>query len=115
MSANQYFAAAKTAAHTIPEVLSEQGLAPLINRYVLTESPRGDVWLFVVMDDSILESLESYAANYVLSQMSAALLGHPVVFSNSYGVRYAVLLNRSRIPSQRAHAFQSADYSHSAR
>ena len=38
------------------------GLDPLISRFVLTETERGDAWLFVVMDDSVFENLEAYAA-----------------------------------------------------
>ncbi len=93
MSAKRYLAAAQTVARTIPDVLSQQGLNPLINRYVLTETERGDAWLFVVMDDSIIESLDTYAANDILDRLSAALNGHLVLFSNSFGLRYAVHLN----------------------
>lgn len=94
MSAHRYLPAARNIAQSIPGLLVEQGLDPLISRFVLTETERGDAWLFVVMDDSILESLASYTAPGVLSHLSTALHGHPVLFSNSYGLRYAVLLNR---------------------
>jgi hypothetical protein len=93
MSPNRYLPAAQSVAQAIPGLLSELDLDPLINRYVLTESKRGDAWLFVVMDDSILESFESYAAPSVLFHISSALNGHPVVFSDSFGLRYAVLLS----------------------
>lgn len=95
MSANRYLPAAQNVAQTIPCLLAEQGLDPLISRFVLTETERGDAWLFVVMDDSVSEFLESYSAASVLSHLSAALHGHPVLFSNSYGLRYAVLLSVS--------------------
>jgi hypothetical protein len=93
LSANRYLPAAKIVAQALPGFLSEQGLNPLISRFVLTESERGDAWLFVVMDDSVLESLELYAAPVVLSHLSRALHGHPVLFSNTYGLRYSVLLS----------------------
>jgi hypothetical protein len=93
LSANRYLPAAKTIAQAIPGILVEQGLDPLISRFVLTESGRGDAWLFVVLDDSVLEILESYAASRVLFYLSTALHGHLVLFSNSYGLRYAVLLS----------------------
>lgn len=93
MSANHYLPSAQEIAQAIPGILTEQGLDPLISRFVLTESERGDAWLFVVMDDSVSEFLESYAATSVLSGLSTALHGHPVLFSNSYGIRYAVLLS----------------------
>ena len=96
MSANRYLPAAQEVAQAIPGILAGQNLDPLISRFVLTETEQGDAWLFVVMDDSIFENLESYAATSVLSQLSTALHGHPVVFSNSYGLRYAVLLSPSK-------------------
>ena len=68
-------------------------MEPLISRFVLTETEGGDAWLFVVMDDSVSEFLESYAAPSLLSHLSVALHGHQVMFSNSYGLRYAVLLS----------------------
>ncbi len=92
MSANRYLPAAENVAKAIPLILAEQGLDAPISRFVLTETEQGNAWLFVVMDDSILEALESYAAPSVVAQLSAALHGHVVRFSNSYGLRYAVLL-----------------------
>ena len=98
MSANRYLPAAQNIAKAIPGILAEQGLNPLISRFVLTETKSGDAWLFVVMDDSILEFLPSYAAAHVLSHLSAALQGHTVKFSTSYGLRYAVLLSPPKNP-----------------
>ena len=93
MSANHYLPAAQAVAQAIPGILAEQGLDPRINRFVLTETEGGDAWLFVVMDDSILQSLASYSATGVLNHLSAALHGHLVLFSNSLGLRYAVHLS----------------------
>jgi hypothetical protein len=93
LNANHYLPAAQNVAQAIPCILSEQGLDPLISRFVLTETERGDAWLFVVMDDSVSEFLESYSAPSLLSHLSAALHGHQVMFSNSYGLRYAVRLS----------------------
>lgn len=98
MSANRYLPAGNKIAQLFPDILREQGLEPLINRYVLTETERGNAWLFVVMDDGILESIESYSADKTLSKLSAAFQGHPVFFSNSYGLYYAVLLSTSKLP-----------------
>jgi hypothetical protein len=77
-------------------MLTKQGLHPRINRYVLTETSRGNIWLFVVMEKSDWEFYEAYAATNVLSYFSTVLHGHRVVFSNSYGLRYAVLLSQSQ-------------------
>jgi hypothetical protein len=98
MSANRYLSAAQAVAETIPGLLADQGLNPLISRYVLTETERGDAWLFVVMDDSVLEHLDSYAATSVSDYLSAALHEHLVMFSNSYGLRYAILLSSPQKP-----------------
>jgi hypothetical protein len=93
MSANRYLAAAQNVAEAIPGILDDLGLDPQINSFFLTETEQGDAWLFVVLDDRVSEFLEYYAAPHVLSHFSAALQGHPVFFSNSYGLRYAVLLS----------------------
>lgn len=105
MSANRYLPAAQTVAQAIPGILAEQGLDPLISRFVLTETERGEAWLFVVLDDSVLEFLAAYATTSVLSHLSTALHGHLVVFSNSYGLRYAVLLSPSKNPPKTSPAF----------
>lgn len=93
MSANRYLPAAQAVARVIPGILRKHGLVSLINRNVLTESERGNAWLFIVLDDSVSENLESYASPNLLSDLSAALHGHPVLFSNSLGLRYSILLS----------------------
>ena len=92
MSANRYLAAAENVAKAIPLILAEQGLNAPISRFVLTETKQGNAWLFVVMNDSILEDLESNAAPGVIANLSTALQGHVVRLSNSFGLRYTVLL-----------------------
>jgi len=98
VSANRYLSAAQSVAEAIPGLLTDQGLDPLISRYVLTETERGDAWLFVVLDDSVLGYLESYSATSVVDYLSAALHEHLVMFSNSYGLRYAILLSPPQKP-----------------
>ena len=93
MSANHYLPAAQAVAQAIPGILAEQGLDARINRFVLTETEGGDAWLFVVMDDSVLPSLASYAATDTLTHLSAAFHGHLVLFSSSFGLRYAIHLS----------------------
>jgi hypothetical protein len=95
LSVNRYLPAALNIAKALPLILVKQGLNPLISRYVLTETARGDAWLFVVMDDSILEYLDYYSSPRVLSDLTLALQGHQVFFGNCYGVRYAILLSPS--------------------
>jgi len=94
MSANHYLPAAQVMAQAFSGILAEQGLDPLISRFVLTETERGDAWLFVVMDDSVFGFLDAYAAPSVLSNLTKALHGHLVMFSRSFGLRYAVLLSK---------------------
>ena len=108
MSANRYLSAAQIVAQAIPGILAEQGLEPLISRFVLTETEQGNAWLFVVMDDSVLSSLESYSATNLLSHLSTALHGHPVLFSNSYGLRYAILLSPPKNLAETIPAFQDS-------
>jgi hypothetical protein len=95
MTANRYLPAAQSVAQAIPCILADQGLDPLlISRFVLTETEGGNAWLFVVLDDSVMDLLSAYAAPSVLSRLSLALHGHTVKFCNSYGLRYAVLLSQ---------------------
>ena len=96
MSAHRYLPAAQFVAESMAAILASLGLHPLINRIVLTETEGGDAWLFVVMDDRILETLESYSSPSVLSHLSAALHGHMVLFSASFGLRYAILLSPTK-------------------
>jgi hypothetical protein len=90
MSVNRYLPAARYVAQSFPGLLAERGLRPFISRFVLTETERGNVWLFVVLEVSNYP--EDYAGNDVLNYLSTSLHGLPVVISESYGLRYAVLL-----------------------
>jgi hypothetical protein len=92
MSANRYLPAARIVAQTIPVILAQLGLKPLISRCVLTETERGAAWLFVTLEISPMEHLEDYAASNVLHDLSTALNGFPVLINNTDGLRYAVLL-----------------------
>jgi len=93
MSANHYLPAARYVAQVIPDLLAERGLKPFISRLVLTETERGAVWLFVVLEIRPLGNLEDYTSADILHYLSTALRGLPVVICNSYGLRYAVRLH----------------------
>jgi hypothetical protein len=95
MSVNRYLPAARYVAQAIPGILAECGLKPFISRYVLTETQQGNAWLFAVLEVSPQNHLEDYASPEVLHYLSTALHGLPVVISESYGLRYAVLLSSS--------------------
>jgi hypothetical protein len=98
MSVNRYLPAAQSVAQAIPGILAQRGLRPFISRFVLTETQQGNAWLFVVLEVSPLNYPEDYTATEVLDYLSTALHGLPVVISESYGLRYAVLLgSASRI------------------
>lgn len=93
MSADRYLPAAQYVAQAIPGILAQRGLKPFISRFVLTETEQGNAWLFVVMEVGPLNHPEDYSAPDVLHYLSTALQGLPVVISDSYGLRYAVLLS----------------------
>ena len=93
MSVNRYLPAARYVARIIPGILAQLGLNPFISRFVLTETGRGAAWLFVVLEVNPLNYLEEYASSDILHYLSTALHGLPVLISNSYGLRYAVLLS----------------------
>ena len=95
MSVNRYLPAAFNVAQAFTGILAQRGLKPFISRFVLTETQQGNAWLFVVLEVSPLEHLEDYAAPDVLRYLSTALQGLPVLVSDSYGLRYAVLLGSS--------------------
>jgi hypothetical protein len=95
MSTNRYIPAAESIAKAIPVILAEQGLKPLISRFVLTETEQGEAWLFVIMSDRVLDSIECYTKPSVLFYISAALHGHHVVYSRSGDMRYGILLSPS--------------------
>lgn len=97
MSANRYLPAARYVARAFPGILAQRGLTPFISRFVLTETQQGHAWLFVVLEVNLLQPLEEYAASGVLDYLSTALHGLPVVVSDSYGLRYAVLLGPPNI------------------
>jgi hypothetical protein len=92
MSGIRYLPAARYVAQAIPGILAQLGLKPFISRFVLTETHQGNAWLFVVLEVDPLKHPEDYAASKVLRYLSTALQGLPVVVSDYYGLRYAVLL-----------------------
>ena len=92
MNVNRYLPAARYVAQAIPGILAQRGLKPFISRFVLTETEQGNAWLFAVLEVSDLNHPEDYAAPELLQYLSTALHGLPVVISESYGLRYAVLL-----------------------
>jgi len=92
MSADRYLSEARYVARTIPGILAQRDLKPLISRFVLTETEQGNAWLFVVLEVGPLQLQEECAAPEVLDYLTTALHGLPVVVSDSYGLRYAVLL-----------------------
>jgi hypothetical protein len=92
VDASRYLPAARYVARAFPGILAQRGLKPFISRFVLTETQQGHAWLFVVLEINLLQPLEEYAAPGMLDYLSTALQGLPVVISDSYGLRYAVLL-----------------------
>ncbi|MDR3576890.1 MAG: hypothetical protein P4L50_23740 [Anaerolineaceae bacterium] len=93
MNVYRYLPAAENVARILPGMLVELGLDPLIDRFVLTETGNGEAWLFVVMNNRVLEWLDCYTEPKVLYQLSAGLHGHFVFSSAFAGLRYAILLS----------------------
>ena len=97
MNVNRYLPAARYVAQAIPGILAQRGLKPFISRYVLSETQQGNAWLFVVLEVDPLNHLEDYATSDLLDYISKSLNGLPVVISNSYGMRYGVLLGSQNL------------------
>jgi hypothetical protein len=97
MSASRYLPAARHVAQAFPGILAQQGLIPFISRYVLTETRQGNIWLFIVLEVDPQGHPEDYAMAHVLQYLSLALQGLPVVISEAYGLRYAVLLGSTAV------------------
>jgi hypothetical protein len=92
MNGIRHLPAARYVAQAILGILAQLGLKPLISRSVLTETHQGNAWLFVVLEIDPLKHPEDYAASKVLRYLSITLQGLPVVISDYFGLRYAVLL-----------------------
>ncbi|MFZ6030576.1 MAG: hypothetical protein ACOYYS_22950 [Chloroflexota bacterium] len=92
MSVHRYLPAARYVAQAVPGILAKLGLKPFISRFVLTETEQGNAWLFVVLEVGPGQHPEDYVNSGVLVYLSTALQGLPVVISNAYGLRYAILL-----------------------
>ena len=102
MPTTRYLAAARTVAETLSTVLEQRTAteAAMIRRWLLTENGER-VWLFGVLDDQRLSSLQPYTSEQTLHHLSTALRGMPVLISNTTGLRYAVLLSRPpQMPQQ---------------
>ena len=97
MNVNRYLPAARHVAQAIPDILAQRGLIPFISRFVLTETQQGNAWLFVVLEVDPSNHLDDYATPDILDYISKSLNGLPVVISNSYGMRYAVLLGSQNL------------------
>jgi len=94
MAVNHYLPAARWVTQAIPGLLARRGLDLVVSRSILTETEQGAAWLFIVIDASLLQHPEAYAAYDVSDYLSSELNGHPVVvISDSDGLRYGVLLN----------------------
>jgi len=96
-----FLSMAQYAATVVRHVLvNERNLAPPV-KWLLTQTNRGNVWLFAVLDERNLgRNISAYTNQSVLHQLSTALNGKPVILSNTTGLRYAVLLQqRPQLPA----------------
>ncbi|MEA3308380.1 MAG: hypothetical protein U9Q70_02550 [Chloroflexota bacterium] len=91
---------AQAIVHKISAVMQRRGLAPVFAAWFLTED-QGQVWLFGVLDQSLIHKLEDYTRETLLHHLSTAIGGRPIYLSNRSGLRYAVLLSKPpRLPSK---------------
>jgi hypothetical protein len=65
-----------------------------VSKWLLTETPQGDVWLFAELDDQRIARFEPYEK--ACHHLSSSLRGLPVLISNHTGLRYAFLLSPIR-------------------
>jgi hypothetical protein len=91
---DNYLSKAENVARIVEAVLaSRSGTDPaLIQRWVITRTESGAVWLFAVLDDQRLPKFEPYAA--AAHHLSSSLRGMPVLLGNHTGLRYGILLSQ---------------------
>lgn len=89
-----YLERAELVARIVDAVLtSRPGTDPaLIERWVLTRTESGSVWLFAVLNDRHLPKFEPYQT--AVHHLSSSLRGMPVVMGNHTGLRYGFLLSK---------------------
>lgn len=102
MSTHRFLSQAQIVAKMIPAVLQQRGLEPALRKFVLTETPAGEAWLFAVLDETRLARMEAYTSTDLVHQLSTTLRGKPVILSNNTGLRYAVLLSPPKRLPRRA-------------
>lgn len=91
----QYKAQALAMLPYVDQALAKFGRAPVYREFVLTQTEEGAVIFFVVLEDRQLpDPIHLYENEKLLGEISTALRGRPVAYSNHTGFRYAILLNR---------------------
>lgn len=101
---DNYMNLALESTETLRTALANRGLRALVSERIMVKSPRGSVWLFLIMDDRKIGKKEYYTSDNTTGQISAALNGKPVVALGTEGLTYGVLL------SERPHLPQMIDY-----
>ena len=91
---NNYMEKAQRVVRIVEAVLgSRTGTDPaLIERWVMTRTDQGAVWLFAVLDDRRLPKFEPDEA--AAHHLSSSLRGMPVFLGNHTGLRYGILLSQ---------------------
>jgi len=93
MMVDRYVERAELVVRVVDAVLSSRtGTDPaMIERWVLTRTDAGSVWLFAVLNDQMLPKFEPYVA--AAHHLSSSLRGMPVLVGNHTGLRLAFLLS----------------------
>jgi hypothetical protein len=95
MTAQSYLAAAREVHRLVTRILTERpGTDPgVIKGWELSEHGPY-IWLFAILDELRIPSLETYTSQAAIHHLSTALKGKPVLVSNHTGIRYAILLSK---------------------
>ncbi len=92
LASHRHFAEATYVAGKMTLALRQRNLPAVFERFILTETQQRLIWLIGVLDKDRIGKIDPYAAEATLHQISTLVGGKPTVWSNTTGVRYAVLL-----------------------
>ncbi|MFQ5615106.1 MAG: hypothetical protein ACE5GO_01400 [Anaerolineales bacterium] len=96
---NRFHAEAYAVAGKMVLALRQRNLSPVFQKFILTETQQNAIWLIGVLDQNRIGKIDPYGSESTLHQISTLVGGKPTIWSNTSGVRYAVLLaGRPQLP-----------------
>jgi hypothetical protein len=93
MTANRYLVAARISAFLIDPILTDAGIDIQSNQYYLTETDRGDAWLFVLFNSMERQSVEKKLTPEILRRLGETLRGRQITLCRRQDLCLAVLLS----------------------